>query len=112
MAMAIHDLDDRDSGPREIIARALGVAGALYGLLALITGGVAVAGAFGLLGLAVDAGAVEPARLLGVPWTLFIPAARDLPPIPSVALSLGGLVVNFALLLIASAVVGRRRRGA
>lgn len=111
MAITLNDFDDSDSGPREKIGRALGVAGAIYGLLALITGAVAVAGTFGLAGLAIDPGAVEPARLLGVPWTLFVPAAKDLAPIPSLALSLGGLVVNFAVLMIAAAFARGPRRG-
>lgn len=112
MAMAINDLEDRDSGPRETLARSLGVAAALYALLALITGAVAVAGTFGLAGLAVDPSAIEPARMLGLPWTLAMGSTDALGAVPALLMALAGLVVNFAILAVGAALArGRRKLG-
>lgn len=111
MATAINDFDDRDSGPREKLSRALGAAGAIYGLLALITAGVAIAGVLGLAGLVADPAAVEPARMLGLPWTLAMGDSQTLASTPALLLTLGGLAVNFLILTVGAALArGRRRR--
>jgi hypothetical protein len=66
MAMAINDFETPEGGARDRLSRALAVAGAIYGLMAAITGAVAVAGVFGLAGLTVDPASAAPAQLLGL----------------------------------------------
>lgn len=112
MAMAINDYEDTDSGPREKGSRALAAAAAIYGLLALITGAIAVAGVFGLAGLAADPSAVEPARLLGMPWSLIMGSADSLDRVPVLLFTLAAMAVNFAILGVGAAVTrGKRKRG-
>ena len=70
MALAINDFESPESGGRDRLSRVLGVAAVLYGLIAAITGVVAVAGQLGLAGLVADPAALAPARMLGLPWSL------------------------------------------
>jgi hypothetical protein len=100
MALAMHPLDDRSVG-RERLSRALSVASALFSLLALITAGVAGLGLFGLAGLAADPSAAEPARLLGLPWSLAINAGTAPTPAMTLALTCGALAINAVLLTLA-----------
>lgn len=106
MALAMSTMDDRAAG-RERLSRVLGVTGALYGLMALITAAVAALGLFGLAGLAVDPAAVEPARLLGLPWSLAITPA--LAPTPTSLLLLAGaaMAVNAGLFQLAARLLRR-----
>lgn len=106
MALAINDFGTEGSG-RDRLSRALGVASALYGLLAVITAGVAVAGLFGLAGLPVDPAAIEPARLLAMPWGL---AAGGGDATASLLVVLGGLAVNLLTLVVGSRLARGRLR--
>ncbi|MDO8296303.1 MAG: hypothetical protein Q7T19_07675 [Caulobacter sp.] len=107
MTLAMHSMDDRAAG-RERLSRVLGVASALYVLMALITAAVAALGLFGLAGVAVDPAAAEPARLLGLPWSLAI--SPVLAPSPTMLLLLAGgaMAVNAGLIQLAA----RMLRGA
>jgi hypothetical protein len=110
MAMAINDFESPEGGTRDRLSRTLAVAGAIYGLMAAITGAVAVAGVFGLAGLAVDPAAVAPAQMLGLPWSLAGGAVAD-QPAASVLVTLGALALNLMVLLVGSRLVrGRTRR--
>jgi hypothetical protein len=101
MAMAINDLETPEGGTRDRLSRTLAVAGAIYGLMAAITGAVAVAGVFGLAGLAVDPAAAAPAQMLGLPWSLAGGAVAD-QPTASVLVTLGALAMNLMVLLVGS----------
>jgi hypothetical protein len=101
MAMAINDLGSPEGGTRDRLSRTLAVAGAIYGLMAAITGAVAVAGVFGLAGLAADPASVAPAQLLGLPWSLAGGAVSD-QPAASVLITLGALLLNLVVLLAGS----------
>lgn len=107
MALAMHPLDDR-SGGREKLSRALSVASALFALMALITAGIAALGLFGLAGLAVDPSAAEPARILGLPWSLAISPALASSPTLSLALTCGALGINALLLTVAGRMTRKR----
>ncbi|MDP2260077.1 MAG: hypothetical protein Q8J89_10215 [Caulobacter sp.] len=110
MAMAINDFESPEGGTRDRLARTLAVAGAIYGLMAAITGAVAVAGVFGLAGLAADPASVAPAQLLGLPWSLAAGAAGS-GPAASLGVTLGALALNLAVLLLGSRLVrGRTAR--
>ena len=110
MALAINDFEGSEGGARDRLARALGVAGAIYGLLAAITGAVAAAGLFGLAGLTADPAAAEPARLLGLPWSLAAGATGGEPAV-TLLVTLGALVVNLLVLLVgARLALGRMGR--
>lgn len=100
MALAMLPLDDRSVG-REKLSRVLAVASALFVLMALITAGIAALGLFGLAGVAVDPGAAEPARLLGLPWSLAINATTASTPTLAFALTCAALAVNAVLLAVA-----------
>lgn len=106
MALAMSTMEDRAAG-RERLSRVLGVAGALYNLMALISAAVAALGLFGLAGLAVDPAAVEPARMLGLPWSLAITPA--LAPTPTMLLLLAGaaMAVNAGLIQLAARMLRR-----
>lgn len=107
MALALHPLEDRGSGLRERLSRALGVAGALYSLLAVITGLVAAMGLFGLFGVSVDPAAVEPARLLGLPWSLALGSSAANAPAVSLLVTAGALTVNMIILALAARLARR-----
>ncbi len=107
MAMAINDFDFSEGGTRDRLSRALAVAGAIYGLMAAITGAVAAAGVFGLAGLAIDPASVAPAQLLGLPWSLAAGVAGDAPT-ASLLVTLGALALNLAVLLVGSRLVRGR----
>jgi hypothetical protein len=110
MAMAINDFETPEGGARDRLSRTLAVAGAIYGLMAAITGAVAVAGVFGLAGLYVDPASAAPAQLLGLPWSLAVGAAGNDPAL-SVLITLGSLALNLAVLLVGSRLVrGRTSR--
>lgn len=109
MAMAMLPLDDRSDG-REKLSRVLSVASALFTLVALITGGVAALGLFGLAGTPVDAAAAEPAQLLGLPWSLAITPATAQTPTISLALTCGAMALNAALLMLAGRLAHRSAR--
>lgn len=110
MALALHPLEDRDSGLRERLSRALGVAGALYSLLAVITGLVAALGLFGLFGVSVDPAAIEPARLLGLPWSLALGSSASNAPAVSLLVTAGALTVNMIILALAARLAHRGAR--
>lgn len=97
MALAINDFSP-EGGNRDRLSRALGVAAALYGLMALITGALAVVGVLGLIGPAVDPSALQPGRMLALPWSLA--AGGD--GVVALAASLVGMLANLALLLVAA----------
>jgi disulfide bond formation protein DsbB len=101
MALAINDFDNTEGGARDRLARALGVAAALYGLMAGITGAVAAAGMFGLAGLTADPSAADPARMLGLPWSLASGAAGG-DTTSTLLITLGSLVANLVILAVAS----------
>lgn len=105
MTLAIHPLD-RSAG-RERFSRVFAVAGVLYALIALFTAGVAGLGLFGLAG-PVDPAAIEPARLLGLPWSLAISPANAATPLMLLLLSCGAMAINAVLIALA----GRLMRGA
>ena len=107
MALAINDFESSGDGARDRLSRTLAVAGAIYGLMAAITGAVAVAGVFGLAGLSVDPASVAPAQLLGLPWSLAAGAVGD-EPRASILLTLGALALNLAALLIGSRLIRGR----
>lgn len=107
MAMAINDFESPEGGTRDRLSRTLAVAGAIYGLMAAITGAVAVAGVFGLAGLTVDPASVAPAQMLGLPWSLAAGAAGS-GPAASLAVTLGALALNLAVLLVGSRLVRGR----
>jgi len=100
MALALHPLED--GGGRERVSRLLAVAGALYGLLATITLATAALGLFGLFGAAVDAAAADPAKLLGLPWSLALSAGGSPGPAVTLLAAAGALAVNGALLGLAA----------
>jgi hypothetical protein len=99
MTLALHPLED--GGGREGFSRLLAVTGALYGLLAAITLAVAALGLFGLFGNPVDAAAAEPAKLLGLPWSLALGAAGNAGPAVTLLATAGALAVNGSLLGLA-----------
>lgn len=101
MALAMIPLDDRSAG-RERLSRVFAVASALFGLIALITAGVAALGLFGLAGVAVDPTAADPAHLLGLPWSLAINPATAQTPTLALLLACGALVINGGLLALAA----------
>lgn len=107
MAMAINDFENVEGGTRDRLSRTLAVAGAIYGLMAAITGAVAIAGVFGLAGLSVDPASVAPAQMLGLPWSLAAGAAGG-EPVASVLVTLGALALNLAVLLVGSRLVRGR----
>jgi len=107
MALAMIPLDDRASG-REMLSRVFAVAGALFSLMALITAAVAALGLFGLAGVAVDPSAAEPARMLGMPWSLAISPAIAQTPTVALLLTCAAMAVNAALLMLASRLVRAR----
>ena len=107
MAMAINDFDNTEGGARDRLSRTLGVAAAIYGLMAAITGAVAVAGLFGLAGLSADPGSVAPARMLGLPWSLAAGAVGD-QPAAGLAVTLASLAANLAVLLLGARLVRGR----
>lgn len=104
MALAINDFETSEDTGRERLSRVIGVAAVLYGLIAAIVGALAVASRLGLAGLGADASAADPARMLGLPWSL---AARGEEP-AALAITLGALAVNLMILLVASRLVRRR----
>jgi hypothetical protein len=109
MAVTLNEFDNREGGARDRWARALGVACAIYGLLALITAAVGVAGVFGLAGLQADASASDAARMMALPWSLAAgPAEAD--PIGALGVIVGGLVVNLLILIVGSR-LARGRNG-
>lgn len=107
MAMAMLPLDGRSDG-REKLSRVLAVTSALFVLMGLITAGVAALGLFGLAGSPVDPAAAEPARLLGLPWSLAITPATAPTPMLSLALTCGALGLNAVLLALAGRVLRAR----
>ena len=107
MALALNEFESPEGGTRDRLSRTLAVAGAIYGLMAAITGAVAVAGVFGLAGLAVDPAAAAPAQMLGLPWSLAAGAVGD-QPAASVLVTLGALLLNLAVLLVGSRLVRGR----
>jgi len=102
-------LDDRSVG-RERLSRVLSVASALFTLVALITAGVAALGLFGLAGTPVDPAAADPARLLGLPWSLGINSATAQTPAINLALTCGALGLNAVLLAVAGRLAHSRAR--
>lgn len=106
MAVTTHHLDLREGGPRDRLSRLLGVAAALYGLLAVITGAVAAAG------LQTGDASAQAAQLLALPWSLAGGATPDPDPIGHLAIVLGGLVANLLLLVVGSRLARGRLRGA
>lgn len=106
MALATHTMDDQAVG-RERLSRVFAVAGALYALIALIAAGVAALGLFGLAGLTVDPEAIEPARLLGLPWSLAI--TPGVAPTPAMLLLLAGgaMALNAVLIHLAARTMRR-----
>ncbi len=104
MALAINDFESPESGGRDRLSRVLGVAAVLYGLIAAITGVVAVAGQLGLAGLVADPAALAPARMLGLPWSL----AAGGGPTASLLITLGALGVNLVILLAGARLVRPR----
>lgn len=98
MALAINDFESPEGSGRDRLSRVLGVAAVLYGLIAVITGAVAVAGQLGLAGLIADPAALAPAQMLGLPWSL----AAGQEPTTSLAVTLGALVFNLVILLAGS----------
>jgi hypothetical protein len=109
MAITLNDVPV-EGGTRDRVARALGVAGALYGLLAAITGAVAAAGVLGLLGLAADPATADAARMLALPWSLAA-APVEAEPALLLAVTLGGLVLNLAILIGGARLARGRTRG-
>lgn len=109
MALAMLPLDDRSVG-RERLSRVFAVASALYALIALITVGIAALGLFGLAGLAVDPSAAEPARMLGLPWSLAINPAVAQTPTMALLFACGVLGINAGLLTLASRLLRTRAR--
>lgn len=107
MALAMLPLDDR-SGGREMLSRGFAVAGALFSLMALITAAVAALGLLGLAGVAVDPSAAEPARMLGLPWSLAISPALAQTPAVTLLLICAAMAVNGTLLMLASRLVRAR----
>jgi len=107
MALAMIPLDGRTSG-REMLSRVFAVAGALFSLIALITAAVAALGLFGLAGVAVDPSAAEPARMLGLPWSLAINPAIAQTPTITLLLICAAMAFNAALLMLASRLVRAR----
>lgn len=103
MALAINDFSS-EGDTRDRLSRVLGVAAALYGLLALIAGGMAAVGVLGLAGLAADPDAIGPARMLAMPWSLA--AGGD--AVTGLAITLGALAVNLAILLVGSRLIRGR----
>ena len=99
MALALHPLED---GGRERFSRLLAVTRAIYALLAAITLAIAALGLFGLFGSPVDAAAAEPAKLLGLPWSLAISAAGNTGPAVTLLATAGALAINAALLGLAA----------
>ena len=87
---------------RERLSRVLAVAATLYSLMALISAGVAALGLFGLGGLAVDPAAIEPARLLGLPWSLAATASAAPSPAWLLGLVCATMAANFCLLALAA----------
>ncbi|MDP1739144.1 MAG: hypothetical protein Q8L23_17095 [Caulobacter sp.] len=110
MALALNPMEDRDAG-RERFSRLLAVAGALYTLIALIVAGVAALGLLGLFGQPVDPAAVEPALMLGLPWSLAVGAAAGQAPTVILALACAAMAANGALLAIAARLVRVSARG-
>ena len=104
MALAMLPLDDRSSG-RDMLSRGFAVAGALFSLMALITAAVAALGLLGLAGVAVDPAAAEPARMLGLPWSLAISPAIAQTPTVTLLLTCAAMAVNATLLMLASRLV-------
>ncbi len=110
MALALNEFESPEGGTRDRLSRTLAVAGAIYGLMAAITGAVAVAGMFGLAGLAVDPAAAAPAQMLGLPWSLAAGAVGD-QPVANLAITLGALLANLVVLLAGARLVrGRTAR--
>lgn len=109
MALAMLPLDDRSSG-RDMLSRGFAVAGALFSLMALITGGVAALGLLGLAGLATDPSAAEPARMLGLPWSLAIRPALAPTPAVTLLLTCAAMAVNGTLLMLVSRLMRTRAR--
>ena len=99
MTLALHPLDA--SVGRERFSRVFAVASILFALIALISAGVAALGLFGLAG-PVDPVAVEPARLLGLPWSLAISPANAPTPVMMLALSCGAMAINAGLIALAA----------
>jgi hypothetical protein len=100
MTLAMPPMSDLSAG-RERASRVFAVAGILYGLIALITAGVAALGLFGFAG-PIDPAAVEPARMLGLPWSLAITPATAATPTMLMLLACGAMVVNGALIGLAA----------
>lgn len=106
MAVTNSDLDLREGGARDRLARALGVVSALYGLLALITGAVAA------FGLRTGEASGQAAQLLALPWSLAAGPAAGADPVGHLAVVLGGLMANLLLLVVGSRLArGRLRNG-
>lgn len=110
MALAIETMGDRASDTRDRLSRLLAVTAALYSLLALLSAAAAAVGLFGLLGAGVDLAAAEPARLLGLPWSLVVGAPEAGDPVATLILTSSALVLNGLLLLVGSRLVAGRLR--
>ncbi len=106
MTLAMHPMSDASVG-RERASRVFAVASILYCLIALISAGVAALGLFGFAG-PVDPVAVEPAQLLGLPWSLAITPTLAPTPVMMLSLSCGAMAINAVLI----AAAGRLMRGA
>jgi hypothetical protein len=100
MTLAIHAMSDPSAG-RERASRVFAVAGILYSLIALISAGVAALGLFGFAG-PIDPVAVEPAQLLGLPWSLAINPANAATPTMMLLLSCGTMAINAVLIGLAA----------
>lgn len=105
MALALQPVDD--TGARERLSRAVGVASLLYLLLALAASVVAVVGLLGLFGVAADPGAAAAAGALALPWSLALPAGD---PVQTLATLGGALTLNVILLTLAARWLGKARR--
>lgn len=99
MTLALHPLGDASVG-RERLSRVFAVTSVLFVLIALISAGVAALGLFGFAG-PVDPVAVEPAQLLGLPWSLAITPAVAPTPVMMLALSCGAMAINAVLITLA-----------
>ncbi|MFZ5668367.1 MAG: hypothetical protein ACOY4K_02645 [Pseudomonadota bacterium] len=102
MALALQPV--HDTGVRERLSRAVGVASLLFLLLALAAFAVAVVGLLGLFGAAADPGAADAARALALPWSLALPAGD---PVQTLAAVGGALTLNAVLLALAARLLAR-----
>ena len=100
MTLAMHSMPEPSAG-RERASRVFAVAGILYSLIALISGGVAAMGLFGFAS-PIDPVAVEPAQLLGLPWSLAINSANAATPTMLLLLSCGAMAINAVLIGLAA----------